>query len=56
MMAALALAALAREQDDQVMEMKAGLEYLRNESKRCFEQGLIALDASEPIDFGPYGA
>ena len=39
-----------------VMEMKAYLEYLRDESKRCFEQGLTSLEASKQIDFGPYGA
>ena len=39
-----------------VMEMKAYLEYLHDESKRCFEQGLTSLEASKRIDFGPYGA
>ena len=39
-----------------VKEMKAYLEYLRDESKRCFEQGLTSLEASKKIDFGPYGA
>jgi cyclase len=39
-----------------VKEMKAYLEYLRDESKRCFEQGLTSLEASKQIDFGPYGA
>jgi len=38
------------------MEMKAYLEYVREESNRCFGQGLSALDASKKIDFGPYGA
>jgi hypothetical protein len=28
------------------MEMKAYLEYLRDEYKRCFEQGLTSLEAS----------
>ncbi len=37
------------------MEMKAYLEYVREESKRCFGQGLSALEASKQIDFGPYG-
>jgi glyoxylase-like metal-dependent hydrolase (beta-lactamase superfamily II) len=37
------------------MEMKAYLEYVREESKRCFGQGLSALEASKKIDFGPYG-
>ena len=36
------------------MEMKAYLEYVREESKRCFGQGLSALEASKKIDFGPY--
>ena len=38
------------------MEMKAYLEYVREESQRCFEQGLTALDASKRIDLGTYGA
>ena len=38
------------------MEMKAYLEYVREESRSCFGQGLSALDASRKIDFGPYGA
>ena len=37
------------------MEMKAYLEYVREESRRCFGQGLSALEASKKIDFGPYG-
>ena len=36
------------------MEMKAYLEYVREESNRCFGQGLSALEASKKIDFGPY--
>lgn len=39
-----------------VVEMKAYLEYLRDESKRCFDHGLTSLEASKKIDFGPYGA
>jgi glyoxylase-like metal-dependent hydrolase (beta-lactamase superfamily II) len=39
-----------------VKEMKAYLEYVRDESKRFFEQGLTSLEASKRIDFGPYGA
>jgi cyclase len=35
------------------MEMKAYLEYVREES-RCFGQGLSALEASKKIDLGPY--
>jgi glyoxylase-like metal-dependent hydrolase (beta-lactamase superfamily II) len=38
------------------MEMKAYLEYLREESKRCFDQGLTSLEASKRIDLGPYSA
>ena len=37
-----------------VVEMKAYLEYLRDESRRCFEQGLGSLEASKRIDLGPY--
>ena len=37
------------------MEMKAYLEYVREESGRCFAQGLSALEASQRIDLGPYG-
>ena len=37
------------------IEMKAYLEYVREESRRCFGQGLSALEASKKIDFGPYG-
>jgi glyoxylase-like metal-dependent hydrolase (beta-lactamase superfamily II) len=36
------------------MEMKAYLEYVREESSRCFGRGLSALEASRKIDFGPY--
>ena len=36
------------------MEMKAYLEYVREESNRCFGQGLSALEASKKIEFGPY--
>jgi len=39
-----------------VVEMKAYLEYLRAESRRCFDRGLTSLEASKKIDFGPYGA
>jgi glyoxylase-like metal-dependent hydrolase (beta-lactamase superfamily II) len=38
------------------MEMKAYLEHVRAESRRFFDQGLSALEASRRIDFGPYGA
>ena len=36
------------------MEMKAYLEYLCEESRRCFGQGLSALEAAKRIDLGPY--
>jgi cyclase len=39
-----------------VVEMKAYLEHLRAESRRCFDRGLTSLEASKKIDFGPYGA
>jgi len=38
------------------MEMKAYLEYLPEESKRFFGQGLTSLEASNRIDLGPYSA
>jgi glyoxylase-like metal-dependent hydrolase (beta-lactamase superfamily II) len=37
------------------MEMKAYLEYVREESRHCFDRGLAALEASKKIDLGPYG-
>jgi glyoxylase-like metal-dependent hydrolase (beta-lactamase superfamily II) len=36
------------------MEMRAYLEYVREESGRCFELGLTSLEASKRIDLGPY--
>jgi glyoxylase-like metal-dependent hydrolase (beta-lactamase superfamily II) len=36
------------------MDMKAYLEYVRDESRRFFEQGLNALEAAMRIEFGPY--
>jgi glyoxylase-like metal-dependent hydrolase (beta-lactamase superfamily II) len=39
-----------------VVEMKAYLEYLRKEARRCFDRGLTSLQASKQIDLGPYGA
>jgi len=36
------------------MDMKAYLEYVREESKRCFSQGLTSLEASKRIKLGPY--
>ena len=38
-----------------VNEMRAYLQYLWDESKKCFEAGLSSLDAAQKIDFGPYG-
>jgi glyoxylase-like metal-dependent hydrolase (beta-lactamase superfamily II) len=37
------------------MEMKAYLDYVRGESRRCFDLGLTSLEASKRIDLGPYG-
>jgi len=37
------------------MEMKAYLEYVREESERCMGRGLSALEAAKTIDHGPYG-
>jgi len=37
------------------MEMKAYLEHVRAESRRFFDQGVSALEASARIDLGPYG-
>ena len=36
------------------MELKAYLEYVRDEARRCFGQGLDALAAAKQIEFGPY--
>jgi glyoxylase-like metal-dependent hydrolase (beta-lactamase superfamily II) len=36
------------------MEMKAYLEYLREESRRFFERGLSSVEASRRINLGPY--
>lgn len=36
------------------MEMKAYLEYVRDEARRCFDRGEDVLEASKKIDFGPY--
>jgi glyoxylase-like metal-dependent hydrolase (beta-lactamase superfamily II) len=37
------------------MEMQAYLEYLRDESRTCFDAGLSSLEAAKRIEFGPYG-
>jgi cyclase len=39
---------------DGVVEMKAYLEYVLQESKTCFGDGLPALEAAKRIEFGPY--
>jgi len=36
------------------MEMKAYLEYIHEESRRCFDRGLTVMEASRRIDLGPY--
>ncbi|MEE9181863.1 MAG: MBL fold metallo-hydrolase, partial [candidate division NC10 bacterium] len=38
-----------------ISEMKAYLQYVRDESRKCFEEGLTSLDAAKRIEFGPYG-
>jgi glyoxylase-like metal-dependent hydrolase (beta-lactamase superfamily II) len=38
------------------MEMKAYLDYVREESKRYFDRGLPSLEACKRIDLGPYGS
>jgi quercetin dioxygenase-like cupin family protein len=37
------------------MEMKAYLQYVRDESKKRFDTGLPSLEAAKRIEFGPYG-
>jgi glyoxylase-like metal-dependent hydrolase (beta-lactamase superfamily II) len=37
------------------IEMKQYLEYVRTESKKCFDDGMPALEAAKRIEFGPYG-
>jgi cyclase len=37
-----------------VIEMKAYLQYILDESKKCFDAGLSSLDAAKRIEFGPY--
>jgi glyoxylase-like metal-dependent hydrolase (beta-lactamase superfamily II) len=36
------------------MEMQAYLEYMREESRRCFDQGQSSFEAAKRIDLGPY--
>ncbi len=38
-----------------VRELKEYLQYVRNESRECFDKGLTSLDAAKRIEFGPYG-
>jgi cyclase len=38
-----------------VRDMKAYLQYVRDESKKCFDEGLPSLEAAKRIEFGPYG-
>ena len=40
---------------DGVRELKEYLEFVRDESKKCFDEGLTSLDAAKRIEFGPYG-
>jgi len=40
---------------DGIREMKAYLQYVRDESRKCFEEDLTSLDAAKRIEFGPYG-
>jgi cyclase len=37
-----------------VIEMKAYLQYILDESKKCFDAELTSLDAAKRIEFGPY--
>jgi cyclase len=39
-----------------VTEMKEYLQYVRTESRKCFDDGMSSLDAAKKIDFGPYGS
>jgi glyoxylase-like metal-dependent hydrolase (beta-lactamase superfamily II) len=38
-----------------VIEMKAYLQYVLQEARRWFDDGLLALEAAKRIEFGPYG-
>ncbi len=38
-----------------ISELKAYLQYVRDESRKRFEEGLTSLDAAKRIEFGPYG-
>jgi len=38
-----------------VTELKAYLQYVRDESRKSFDNGLSSLEAAKTIEFGPYG-
>ncbi len=38
-----------------ISKLKAYLQYVRDESRKRFEEGLTSLDAAKRIEFGPYG-
>ncbi len=38
-----------------ILELREYLQYVRGESKECFDDGLTALEAAKRIEFGPYG-
>lgn len=38
-----------------VKEMKTYLQYVRDESRKCFDAGITSLEAAKKIEFGPYG-
>ena len=38
-----------------VRELKEYLQYVRDESRTCFGEGMTSLDAAKRIEFGPYG-
>lgn len=38
------------------VEMKKYFQYVRDESKKCFDAGLTSLDAAKKIELGPYAA
>jgi len=41
---------------DGAKEMKEYFQYVRTESRKCFDDGMSSLDAAKKIDFGPYGS
>jgi hypothetical protein len=36
--------------------MKAYFEYVRDQSRKFFDEGITSVEASKKIEFGPYGA